>query len=85
LYPNEGWKNSISEDGTVIETQPVAQRLVKNRKPPPPGSRIVFARNTNRLGETVYRFTGVFDLQSISGRLETYGLVSDSVCLSLFR
>ena len=85
LYPNEGWKNSISEDGTVIKTQPIAQSLVKNRKPPPPGSRIVFARNKNRLGETVYRFTGVFDLQSISGQLETYELTSDSVCLSLFR
>jgi hypothetical protein len=85
LYANEGWKNSINEDGTVIETQPIAQGLTKNRKPPPPGSRIVFARNKNRLGETVYRFTGVFDLQSIAGQLETYELVSDSVSLSLFR
>ena len=85
LYPNKGWKNSINEDGTVIETQPVAQGLTKSRKPPPPGSRIVFARNKNRLGETVYRFTGVFDLQSIAGELEAYELVSNSVRLSLFR
>lgn len=54
------WNNSLSDDGTeIIETKKDGS-LIKN--PPEQNiKRIVFAHYRNNFGQTVYKFTGVFE------------------------
>lgn len=82
LYPNAGWDNSISQDGSVIKTRPIDSITRSSTKKPLNGYRIVFAHNTNVLGHTVYRFLGLFELASVVDSEETYRFVSDEIVLA---
>jgi len=62
LYPNNQWKNLISSDRTVITQELVIDgKKMKNTSPTTNDKRIVFAHYKNVLGQTVYKFYGVFE------------------------
>lgn len=67
LYPNQSWINGLSPDEQVITERPVDPVEAKkhlNRYLAHPEVRIVFARVKGPLGDTMYRFKGVFKLDS---------------------
>ena len=62
LYPNKQWRNLISNDRTVITQELViGGKKMKNTTPTTNDKRIVFAHYKNVLGQTVYKFYGVFE------------------------
>jgi len=76
------WNNSLSDDGMeIIETKKDGS-IIKN----PPNyniHRIVFAHYKNNFGQTVYKFTGVFETQSnlCTKQRHVHRLISTSVNL----
>lgn len=63
LYPNKRWDNSLSEDSlTITEQQIVNNEVIKIGLPSPNQlrDRIVFAHYKNILGQTVYKFYGIY-------------------------
>ncbi|MCK8045593.1 hypothetical protein MSG37_11935 [Shewanella sp. 1CM18E] len=66
LYPNEQWFNEISHDGTEIHEycleSEAKKREVIDRNLVERFQYVVFARVKDELGQTMYRFKGVFEL-----------------------
>jgi SET and RING associated domain len=77
LYDNGNWKNSISLDGNLIFEEFISTNkkwknnkvhldyAIKNYNQ----NRVVFAHSKNNLGETLYRFKGVFKLNNEKSEL----------------
>lgn len=68
LYPNGSWINRLSPDERVITERPVDPVESKehlNKYLAHPEVRIVFARVKGLLGDTMYRFKGMFNLDSL--------------------
>ena len=66
LYPNEQWFNEISHDGTEIHEycleSETKKRSVIDRNFAESFKYVVFARVKDELGQTMYRFKGMFEL-----------------------
>jgi len=59
LYTSKTWTNSLSEDGlTIVEAKTDGAKLDGNGGPDT--DRVVFGHYKNALGETVYKFVGLF-------------------------
>ena len=57
MYPNKQWKNAVTQDGLTI-TQ---ERIIDGKKYITDDTkRIVFAHYKNILGQTVYKFYGMY-------------------------
>ena len=62
LYPNKQWRNLISNDGSKITQELILNgKKMKNTTPTTNDKRIVFAHYKNVLGQTVYKFYGIFE------------------------
>lgn len=87
LYPNSGWLNDLSEDGKEISEKQVGSlSKVRNqaeaeRKTFEWKRRIVFAHRTDAFGNTLYRFLGVFEPESVIRRRSTYRRIAKAVKL----
>jgi len=78
LYENRDWANSLSEDGaTIVECCLSPKRSVRRAhfdkvmSPDRDVDRITFAHGKSPLGETLYRFVGVFRIDRVSSDPET--------------
>lgn len=84
LYETKDWKNSISEDGNIINTKCVSltpeleEKIEGNKEDTGTGISIVFAHGTDNLGHTLYRFKGIFKGLKYEVDGETYEKVSDT-------
>ncbi|MCL1138530.1 AbaSI family restriction endonuclease [Shewanella pneumatophori] len=74
LYPNEQWFNEISHDGTEIHEycleSEAKKREVIDRNFSESFQYVVFARVKDELGQTMYRFKGVFELDRVKTSYE---------------
>lgn len=68
-YPNSGWNNAISDDHEVITERSVDEDIARehiekhiNPKFGKETRRVVFARVKGSLGDVLYRFRGVYEL-----------------------
>lgn len=65
LYPNDGWINKITSDEQLITERPADPAKIQehmNQYLTNPEKRIVFARVKGPLGDTMYRFKGIYDV-----------------------
>jgi very-short-patch-repair endonuclease len=89
LYANEEWDNSISDDESLIseisKSPDKAMKHIEKIKASPYHRRIVFARVKSPLGDIMYRFKGLYEIdmlssaksdrlfwKKVSGRVKTY-------------
>jgi very-short-patch-repair endonuclease len=84
LTPNKEWKNSVSDDWTIIYEEKLENKPIgslqekfhsKNIK------RYTFARYKNAFGETSYRFIGVFRFKEKDDFKNIYERISDEIKL----
>ncbi len=62
LYPNKEWQNSITADGSTITQQKIIDGKKIKVTDTDSTKRIVFAHYKNILGETVYKFYGMYEV-----------------------
>jgi len=76
LYKNEDWDNSISPDEELIIEKPLTEKYKNHtqsyleNKDKYPQKRIVFARVKDNLGNILYRFRGMYELDNESSSIE---------------
>ena len=67
LYPHGMWNNELSEDGSTIYERALGEEgrasIAKQLKDTS-GDRIVFARRTDSLGQTLYQYVGTFQVNA---------------------
>lgn len=74
LYPNDEWENSISEDETIIREKNIdklknrahLEHIINYDRP----KRIIFARVKGPLGDIMYKFKGVYELDEANSLKE---------------
>ena len=71
LTPQKDWENTISDDWTLIKEKYIGK---EKRKPEEDDKlyKYTFAKYRDSLGETSYRFIGVFKSQDYSDNIRTY-------------
>lgn len=86
LYENGHWKNQLTNNSsTIIQEQYIKNKLVKT-KLPSNDNRIVFAHYKNVLGQTVYKFYGLYevDWEKTNNFTHIFKRISKSLKLSDF-
>tara|TARA_B100001057_G_scaffold339401_1_gene340206 strand:- start:241 stop:1140 length:900 start_codon:yes stop_codon:yes gene_type:complete len=84
LYPNKEWRNAITPDGLTI-TQ---ERIIDKKKYTTDDTkRIVFAHYKNILGQTVYKFYGMYELdfKKSTGYKQIFNRVAGKLDLNKIR
>ncbi len=85
LWRTPDWQNSLSNDGRTIRETALNTDIQADSPPTSDNSakRITFAKWSDPLGRTVYRFTGIFekDMASSQGPTSIYRRTADSVLL----
>lgn len=85
LYRSKEWTNSLSVSGDRIEERKSDGSFIKHKEDPHKKiQRIVFGHYKNVLGQTVYKFVGIFEYskQFSTDFVKVYNLVSDKMDIS---
>ena len=87
LYENGHWKNKLTNNSAeIVQEQYVDNRLIKT-KLPSDDNRIVFAHYKNVLGQTVYKFYGLYevDWKKTNNYTHVFRRISKSLVLSEYK
>lgn len=86
LYTSKNWTNSLSEDGLKI-TEMRSDKSIISGDGAPETDRVVFGHYKNALGETVYKFVGLFrfDAKASSSLRHVHRRISPKIDIRKFQ
>jgi hypothetical protein len=82
LTPNKNWKNTVSDDWSTIYEENIGDNHEEQVQPKSQDDNIkkyTFAKYKNNLGETSYRFIGVFKFKKRKKLTTIYERISDEI------
>jgi hypothetical protein len=79
LTPQKDWENIVSDDWTTIKQRYIGKRILKESNVDSKSLKYTFAKYRDALGETSYRFIGVFREQDYTKNICTHKRVATEI------